>query len=69
MTSTDTDNAISPDHLPNNRSTIESRDEKAPSLIDNDTVFNAEKLLKTRTWNGQVEYLVKWVGYPLSEAT
>lgn len=38
-------------------------------LIDNTTVFSAEKLLKSRKHNGQTQYLVKWEGYPVSEAT
>ena len=32
-------------------------------LIDNKTVFNAEKLVATITRNGKREHLVKWVGY------
>ena len=39
------------------------------ALIDNDTVYNAERLPKSRHQNGQTQYLVKWVGYPESEAT
>ena len=37
--------------------------------IDNETVFNAEKILRHRVQNGQTQYLVKWSGYPTSEAT
>ena len=43
---------------------------QSASLIDNQTVFNAEKLLDTRTLDdGSIQYLVKWTNYPLNEAT
>ena len=43
---------------------------QSASLIDNQTVFNAEKLLATRTLDdGSIQYLVKWANYPLNEAT
>ena len=32
-------------------------------VIDNETVFSAEKILKHRNRNGKVEYLVKWLNY------
>ena len=32
-------------------------------------VFNAERILRQRTQNGQEEYLVKWVGYPHRDNT
>ena len=38
-------------------------------VIDNQTIFNAEKLLDKRVKNGEVQNLVKWAGYPISEAT
>ena len=38
-------------------------------LIDNKTVFNAERLVATRIKNGEREYLVKWVGYPSADNT
>lgn len=46
-----------------------SPDTQSAIPIDNETVFNAEKLLRSRKRNGQDQYLVKWVGYPLSDAT
>ena len=48
---------------------ISTPDEVSKTLIDNDTVFNAETLLQYRKRNGQNQYLVKWVGYPESEVT
>lgn len=42
---------------------------KSAELIDNQTVFNAEQLLESRTFEGTTQYLVKWAGFPLSEAT
>ena len=38
-------------------------------LIDNQTVFNAEKILANRTVNGRIQYLIKWANYPISQAT
>ena len=44
-------------------------DVESVALIDNETVFNTEKLLNTRTINGTVQYLAKWAGFPRAEAT
>ena len=38
-------------------------------IIDNETVFRAEKILKHRKRNGKVEYLVKWLSFPKSQST
>ena len=38
-------------------------------VIDNETVFSAEKILKHRKRNGKVEYLVKWLFFPKSQST
>ena len=46
-----------------------SAETQTTTLIDNETIFNAEKLLRSRKRNGQLQYLVKWAGYPLSDAT
>ena len=37
--------------------------------IDNQTIFNAERLLKSRVQDGKTQYLVKWVGFPLNQST
>ena len=37
--------------------------------VDNQTIFSAEKILKRRKRKGKNQYLVKWVGYPKSQAT
>ena len=47
----------------------ETTDIESAALIDNETVFNAEKLLDTRISNGTVQYLVKWAGFPRAQAT
>jgi len=44
-------------------------DGSSASLIDDETIFNAEKILKSRTKNGKIQYLVKWANYPISETT
>ena len=38
-------------------------------LIDDQTIFNAERILQCRTVAGQTQYLIKWANYPLSSAT
>ena len=38
-------------------------------VVDNETVFNAEKILKRRKQSGKNEYLVKWLGYPKNQST
>ena len=38
-------------------------------VIDNETVFSAEKILKHRKRNGKVECLVKWLSFPKSQST
>ena len=49
------------------------QNEKEPTpeaiVIDNKTVFSAEKILKHRKRNGKVEYLVKWLNFPKSQST
>lgn len=37
--------------------------------VDNQTIFNAEKILKRRKRKGKNQYLVKWLGYPKSQST
>lgn len=37
--------------------------------IDNQTIFNAERLLKSKTRKGKTQYLVKWVGVPEDQNT
>lgn len=41
------------------RSVSDNPDTTSADLIDNQTVFNAEKILKSRTINGQTQYLIK----------
>lgn len=49
---------------PSNGTTVDSPD----SYSDPD-VYNAEKILKSRKRNGQLQYLVKWANYPRSDST
>ena len=48
--------------------TRETTDVQSAALIDNETVFNAEKITRHKN-NGIVQYLVKWAGFPRAEAT
>ena len=49
------------------------QNEKEPTpeaiVIDNKTVFSAEKILKHRKRNRKVEYLVKWLNFPKSQSS
>ena len=38
-------------------------------VIDDETVFRAEKILKSRRKKGKMQYLVKWFDFPMSEST
>ena len=44
-------------------------EEFGPPIIDNETIFRAEKLIDTRVRKGRREYLIKWEGFPPSENT
>lgn len=59
---------LSKDVLPNTPF-LESDAESQPNVIDNETVFAAEKILKHRIDDGKNQYLVKWAGYPKNQAT
>ena len=37
--------------------------------VDDQSIFNAEKLLKRRKKNSKIQYLVKWANYPESQST
>ena len=43
---------------------LQNRKNSLESVVDNQTIFNAEKILKSRRRNGETQYLVKWVGCP-----
>lgn len=58
----------------NSSNKIENSDEQtfdseSDPIIDNEIIYNAEKILKQRVRNGKTEYLVKWANYPVSQAT
>jgi len=59
---------LSKDVLPNTPF-LESDAGSQPNVIDNETVFAAEKILKHRIVDGKNQYLVKWAGYPKNQAT
>ena len=39
------------------------------SPVDSTDVFATEKILRSRTRNGKVQYLIRWANYPVSDAT
>ena len=41
----------------------------SPDLLNDTTVYAAEKILKTRKRHGKQQYLVKWANFPVSEST
>jgi hypothetical protein len=40
-----------------------------PIIIDNEEEYEVEKILDKRKHYGKTQYLIKWKGYPLSEAS
>jgi Integrase zinc binding domain/Chromo (CHRromatin Organisation MOdifier) domain/Integrase core domain len=39
-----------------------------PDILDGEEVYNMETILKHRRWGRSYQYLIKWEGYPISEA-
>ena len=39
------------------------------TLSDNSEEYEVETILDKRTLKGKTQYLVKWIGYPLHDAT
>ena len=66
---TNTSNLPVPTTDTNNDAPDDAADLESATLIDNQTVFNAETLIDTRLHGGRVQFLVKWVGFPTAEAT
>jgi len=40
-----------------------------PIIINNEEEYEVEEILDKRTRYGKIQYLIKWKGYPLSEAS
>ena len=38
-------------------------------VIDNQSIFSAERILKKRKRKGKMQYKVKWLGYPKDQST
>ena len=47
----------------------DQRKDENQFVIDNQTIFAAEKILKRRKRKGRVQYKVKWLNYPISQST
>lgn len=58
---------IEPEGLSESLSEEEAQEESIE--IDNEEIFEAEQILSKRERKGKIEYKVKWVGYPISQAT
>ncbi|KAG4094185.1 chromo domain-like protein [Neocallimastix lanati (nom. inval.)] len=43
--------------------------EPPPIVINNEEEYEVEQILDKRTHYGKIQYLIKWKGYPLSEAS
>jgi len=41
----------------------------AQVVVDNKSIFRAEKILKRRKRKGKIQYYVKWLGYPEEQST
>lgn len=53
----------------NNTNFLADNEDSAQSDSQSEGIFQAEKILKKRIRNGNPQYLVKWAGYPLKDAT
>ncbi|KAE8206384.1 hypothetical protein CF327_g7566 [Tilletia walkeri] len=61
---------LEPYHDPASGSSIpRSPPPPPPDIINNQPEYEVERILSKRTYRRQVQYLVKWLGYPLHEAT
>jgi len=40
-----------------------------PVIVNNEEEYEVEELLDNRKYHGKIQYLVKWKGYPISEAS
>ena len=65
-TSTKNANAVSDTDV---STTVNSTPVDSPDPFSEPDVYHAEKIIKSRRRNGQVQYLVKWANYPSSENT
>lgn len=65
-TSTNNANAVSDTDV---STTVNSTPVDSPDPFNEPDVYHAEKIIKSRRRNGQVQYLVKWANYPSSENT
>ena len=61
--------AYSPSHLQEalERSNQQLDDDQV--VIDNQSIFAAERILKKRKRKGKLQYKVKWLGYPENQST
>ena len=46
-----------------------SQPQPAQVVVDNKSIFRAEKILKRRKRKGKTQYYVKWLGYPEEQST
>ena len=61
--------AYSPSHL---QEALESSNQQLDDdqvVIDNQSIFAAERILKKRKRKGKMQYKVKWLGYPEDQST
>ena len=57
--------ACSPTH---SQEALESSNQQDQVFIDNQSIFAAKRILKTRKRKGKMQYKVKWLGYPRDQS-
>ena len=50
--------------LPPSAPVLQSNEQPQKDLVDNETIFAADEILKHRVVDGKNQYFVKWAGYP-----
>ena len=61
--------ACSPSHSQEAPESSNQQLDNVQVVIDNQSIFAAEKILKKRKRKGKMQYKVKWLGYPEDQST
>ena len=65
----DSDSANSSTHLDRQNRPVQSQSNPDHSVIDDESILQADWILKSRRKKGKMEYLVQWHNFPRNQAT